>query len=322
MPGETTRVMNAATSGGVRTAAVNGIALAYREQGEGEAVVLVHGSASDLRSWEQQLPAIGTRYRAIAYSRRYARPNEDIEPGADDQMLPHVDDLAALLRVTGAAPAHLVGHSWGRSSACSRRFGIPRWFAVSCSSSLRWCRSSSAPRQHPARSSPCSPGARGPRWRSSDSGPGRSHPRNGPSGEAMTIRRSRRSLTVCSAKVIRATARGTQAAGAREPGSTARAAPRRRLPATGRGRRAGYRCPDLADDRTAEPCLPAPADRAPAAAAASRRAGRHRGRLARDAGGEPGRRQRGDPRLPRSRVCGAVAQRLAVGSPARLRPPQ
>jgi pimeloyl-ACP methyl ester carboxylesterase len=116
MPGETTRVMSAATSGsfeGVRTAAVDGIALAYREQGEGEAVVFVHGSASDLRTWEQQLPAIGTRYRAIAYSRRYARPNEDIEPGADDQMLPHVDDLAALLRLIGAAPAHVVGHSWG-----------------------------------------------------------------------------------------------------------------------------------------------------------------------------------------------------------------
>jgi pimeloyl-ACP methyl ester carboxylesterase len=116
MPGETTHAMGAATSGsfkGVRTAAVDGIALAYREQGEGDAVVFVHGSASDLRTWEQQLPAIGTSYRAIAYSRRYARPNEDIEPGADDQMLPHVDDLAALLRLIGAAPAHLVGHSWG-----------------------------------------------------------------------------------------------------------------------------------------------------------------------------------------------------------------
>ena len=116
MPGETTHVMGAATGGsfeGIRTAAVDGVALAYREQGEGEAVVFVHGSASDLRTWEQQLPAIGTKYRAIAYSRRYARPNEDIEPGADDQMLPHVDDLAAFLRMIGATPAHLVGHSWG-----------------------------------------------------------------------------------------------------------------------------------------------------------------------------------------------------------------
>jgi pimeloyl-ACP methyl ester carboxylesterase len=98
---------------GVRTVDVNGAALAYRERGEGEPVVFVHGSASDLRSWDQQLPALGTSYRAIAYSRRYARPNQDIEPGKDDQMLPHVDDLSSLLLVLDAAPAHLVGHSWG-----------------------------------------------------------------------------------------------------------------------------------------------------------------------------------------------------------------
>jgi pimeloyl-ACP methyl ester carboxylesterase len=98
---------------GVRTKPVNGTALAYREQGEGDPVVFVHGSADDLRSWDQQLPGIGASYRAIAYSRRYARPNEDIAPGVDDQTLPHVDDLVAFLRVIGAAPAHLVGHSWG-----------------------------------------------------------------------------------------------------------------------------------------------------------------------------------------------------------------
>ena len=98
----------------VRTATVNGITLAYREQGEGEPVVFVHGTASDLRTWERQLPALrGADRRAIAYSRRYARPNEDIEPGADDQMLPHVDDLIALLHAIDAAPAHLVGDSWG-----------------------------------------------------------------------------------------------------------------------------------------------------------------------------------------------------------------
>jgi pimeloyl-ACP methyl ester carboxylesterase len=97
----------------VESVAVDGTTLAYRERGAGEPVVFVHGSASDLRSWDQQLPAIGTSYRAIAYSRRYARPNEDIEPGADDQMLPHVDDLVSLLGAIHATPAHLVGHSWG-----------------------------------------------------------------------------------------------------------------------------------------------------------------------------------------------------------------
>ena len=92
---------------------VNGVSLAYREVGEGEPVVFVHGGLSDLRTWKYQLPTVGESYRAIAYSRRYARPNEDIEPGADDQMLPHVDDLAAFLRAIDAAPAHVVGNSWG-----------------------------------------------------------------------------------------------------------------------------------------------------------------------------------------------------------------
>ncbi len=105
--------MPVASESKLSTVALNGTTLAYREQGEGEAVVLVHGSASDLRSWQLQLPEIAKSHRAIAYSRRYARPNEDIPPGLDDQMLPHVEDLAAFMRAIGAAPAHLVGHSWG-----------------------------------------------------------------------------------------------------------------------------------------------------------------------------------------------------------------
>ena len=84
MTSETTQ---AAPFDGVQTVTVDGLRLAYREQGEGEPVVLVHGSASDLRSWDQQLPAIATSYRAIAYSRRFARPNDDIAPGAEDPML-------------------------------------------------------------------------------------------------------------------------------------------------------------------------------------------------------------------------------------------
>lgn len=97
----------------LRTATVGGATLAYLEEGEGEPVMLVHGTASDLRTWKLQVPAISDSHRAIAYSRRYARPNEDIAPGAEDPLLVHVDDLAALLVELDAAPAHLVGHSWG-----------------------------------------------------------------------------------------------------------------------------------------------------------------------------------------------------------------
>ena len=109
----TSQTIDAFRAGRLPSVAVEGATLAYRERGAGEPVVFVHGSASDLRCWDQQLPAIATSYRAIAYSRRYARPNEDIEPGADDQMLRHVDDLVSFLQAIDAAPAHLVGHSWG-----------------------------------------------------------------------------------------------------------------------------------------------------------------------------------------------------------------
>jgi pimeloyl-ACP methyl ester carboxylesterase len=97
----------------VRTAKVNGVSLSYYEEGEGAPVVFVHGGESDLRTWEQQVPVVGRSYRAITYSRRFARPNEDIDPEADDPMLQHVEDLAAFLREIDAAPAHLVGNSWG-----------------------------------------------------------------------------------------------------------------------------------------------------------------------------------------------------------------
>lgn len=96
-----------------QAAQINNASLAYLERGEGDPLVLVHGSASDLRTWHNQLSALSADYRVIAYSRRYARPNERISVAADDPMQPHADDLAAFLKETKAAPAHVVGHSWG-----------------------------------------------------------------------------------------------------------------------------------------------------------------------------------------------------------------
>lgn len=98
---------------GSKVVAVNGVTLTYREAGAGEPVVFVHGGFSDLRTWESQTPAIGASFRAVTYSRRYARPGEDVPPGVDDQIIPHVEDLAAFLPAIDAAPAHLVGNSWG-----------------------------------------------------------------------------------------------------------------------------------------------------------------------------------------------------------------
>ena len=96
-----------------KTLDVNGASLACHERGDGEPVVFVHGTSQDIRTWHAQVADFAQHFRAIIYSRRYARPNEDILPGRDDQMLPHVDDLVALLRALDATPAHIVGNSWG-----------------------------------------------------------------------------------------------------------------------------------------------------------------------------------------------------------------
>lgn len=96
-----------------RSVTVNGANLAYREQGQGAAWVFVHGDLSDLRTWDQRLPAFSSAYRTLTYSRGYARPNPEIPPGVQNPIGAHVEDLAAFLEATGAAPAHLVGNSWG-----------------------------------------------------------------------------------------------------------------------------------------------------------------------------------------------------------------
>ena len=92
---------------------VNGVTLKYVEKGNGQPIVFVHGSASDYRTWKDQLDEFSADYKVIAYSRRYHWPNEPIPDDGDYSMLEHVDDLQALIRSLGIAPVHLVGHSYG-----------------------------------------------------------------------------------------------------------------------------------------------------------------------------------------------------------------
>jgi pimeloyl-ACP methyl ester carboxylesterase len=83
------------------------------ERGAGEPLLFVHGSASDLRTWQVQQDEFASDYRTIAYSRRFHWPNAPIAAGASYSMLEHVADLAALIERLDIAPAHLIGHSYG-----------------------------------------------------------------------------------------------------------------------------------------------------------------------------------------------------------------
>jgi len=105
---------------------INGARLEVIDQGAGDPVVFVHGSASDYRTWQAQLDEFRSQYRAVAYSRRYHWPNDRIPDGADYSMNEHVGDLQALLRSLDGGPVHLVGHSYGAFVALLLAIREPR----------------------------------------------------------------------------------------------------------------------------------------------------------------------------------------------------
>ena len=91
---------------------VDGTTLDYVERGDGDPVVLVHGTLSDHRSWRFQLDAFAERFRTIAYSRRYHYPNPCTGDESDYSAALHADDLAALMTELGLESAHVVGQSY------------------------------------------------------------------------------------------------------------------------------------------------------------------------------------------------------------------
>ena len=97
----------------LKTVRVSGAELHYVDQGSGVPVVFVHGGLEDYRAWQGQVEVFSKRYRAIAYSRRYNYPNRGAVPEGRYSPIVDADDLAALIKNLGLAPAHVVGHSHG-----------------------------------------------------------------------------------------------------------------------------------------------------------------------------------------------------------------
>jgi len=92
---------------------VNGITLNYIERGQGDTVLLVHGTLGDYRTWDGQIEAFSRDHRVISYSRRYHYPNEWPPNASDFSVVVHAEDLAALIEALNLRPVHLVGHSYG-----------------------------------------------------------------------------------------------------------------------------------------------------------------------------------------------------------------
>lgn len=86
--------------------------LAYRDDGAGQTLVLLHGGYLDHTMWDEQVRAFAPHYRVIAPDAR----GHGASSNATRPFRP-ADDLAALLRHLDAAPAILVGLSMGGGTA-------------------------------------------------------------------------------------------------------------------------------------------------------------------------------------------------------------
>lgn len=91
---------------------VNGVELAYVEQGQGETVVFVHGAEGDWRTYEGIRPWISAKYHYVSYSRRYHYPNAWADDGRHYSVDQHIEDLAEFIRGLKVGKVHLVGNSY------------------------------------------------------------------------------------------------------------------------------------------------------------------------------------------------------------------
>lgn len=89
----------------------NGVRLFYESIGLGEPLVLVHGSWGDHHNWDLVVPELAKRSQVIAYDRRGHSDSE--RPETQGSFAQDADDLAALIKGLGIAPAYVVGNSGG-----------------------------------------------------------------------------------------------------------------------------------------------------------------------------------------------------------------
>jgi pimeloyl-ACP methyl ester carboxylesterase len=99
--------------------------IAYDEIGEGELLVLVHGSWSDHSTWAAVVDRLAQSNRVVVYDRRgHSRSSAPLAASR----VQHEDDLAALITELDAGPAFVVGGSYGGSIATGLACRRPELF--------------------------------------------------------------------------------------------------------------------------------------------------------------------------------------------------
>ena len=103
---------------------VNGVSLYYEEHGAGEPIVGIHGSLSSAAFWSDAAQELARHGRTIVYDRRGCYRSERPEPYATN-VHQKADDVAALIDALAAAPAIVIGRSYGGAIALDLALRYP-----------------------------------------------------------------------------------------------------------------------------------------------------------------------------------------------------
>lgn len=107
------------------TLLVNGIRLHQEERGEGTPILGIHGCGGSAVFWERAMGELARLGRAISYDRRGNGRSERPAPYERVSVAQHADDAAALLEALGAAPAVVIGRSYGGEVATDLALRYP-----------------------------------------------------------------------------------------------------------------------------------------------------------------------------------------------------
>ena len=98
---------------------VNGVSLAYVDQGSGVPIVFVHPALLDLRVWESLRDSFAKTHRFVAFDQRYFGTVPWPDKGETFSKETQIGDLTAFVRGLNAGPVHLVGWSMSGDTVLS-----------------------------------------------------------------------------------------------------------------------------------------------------------------------------------------------------------
>jgi pimeloyl-ACP methyl ester carboxylesterase len=96
---------------------INGLKLFYEDQGQGEAIVFLHGFTGSGRDWTHQLNALQGKYRGITLDIRGHGNSEAPTEEKDYSIYLNCEDVLGLLNHLSIDRCCLVGHSMGGFTA-------------------------------------------------------------------------------------------------------------------------------------------------------------------------------------------------------------